>query len=118
MTQVAIEVTLPAEHQNVTGVMEHRTKLAAAAAELGWGHHTPPIPRHDWPTAYPSTSHCSEKSYTVGVGLHWEVDSDEATIHQVVATIRDQFDVEYATVDGVLIPTPVEAHGLAGCLTD
>lgn len=121
MTAVAIEIALPVEAQNVAGVVECREKLAQAATELGW-----PAP-HTTDTktrladGVPTNIALQREKLPVAVALYWAVDDEPEAIHSVVATIVRWFDVEYMTVDGVLVALPVEApaeaYGAEGCLT-
>ncbi|MEB4210981.1 hypothetical protein [Mycobacterium sp. 94-17] len=116
--KIAIEIALPAEHQNVAGVMEHRAKLAAAATELGWE------PAHLTDTVVqlvggvPVAVALTREKRPIATALFWNLDADHNTIHEALAAICRTFDVVYATVDGVYVAAPAEAYGLAGCLTD
>jgi hypothetical protein len=100
---VAVEITLPVEHQSVAGVLEYRAKLAQAATDLGW-----PAP-HSTDTVLrlagnvPPIIALKREKLPIAVALYWEVDSDHAAIYRVLAAIRREFDCDYTAVDGALV---------------
>jgi hypothetical protein len=104
VTEVGIEVALPAEFQVLGKSSTYLHTVVQRAMELGaWG----------FPFSADTVSRPDH--VPVAVGLAWNLDDSPADVHRVVAALRTQFDVEYAVVDGRLIaadtpaptPTPV-----------